>query len=248
MAAFPLYHLSQAPSSQSVAKQRLEETHERHFAVLVDCQTEGIGRLGRVWHSRAGNLSLSIVTEPPAVIRDILPLALAVVVLKAMIQLRPELCLKLSLKWPNDILLDGKKISGLLIQTGQQPHEYYIMGIGVNLVFAPQLNDKAAPQRYHATCFADHVTPPTAKQLAQTILECWQWGMSQSPAWLLQEWQYYAHQPGCYLSVQQGNSYQAGEFLGLDAQGRLRLKTSQGEKIIVAGECFLTPPAVTAEH
>lgn len=96
-------------------------------------QTAGLGRHGHSWHSEAGaGLYFSIVLEPS----DVLTLALGLAAQEAIAQLTGIAC---DLRWPNDLMLDGKKVAGILVQLAGQRA---IAGIGINLnhtSFPPEL-------------------------------------------------------------------------------------------------------------
>jgi BirA family biotin operon repressor/biotin-[acetyl-CoA-carboxylase] ligase len=111
--------------------------------VLSDRQTAGQGRHGHTWHSEAGNgIYCSIVLEPsPA-----LTLALGVATVEAIAQACSIVC---DLRWPNDLMLDGRKVAGILVQlSGAQA----IAGIGINVnhtAFPPELSNEATSLRIH---------------------------------------------------------------------------------------------------
>ena len=102
---------------------------EEGLAILAEHQTSGRGRFGRVWRSRPGSaLLLSIVLYPPPELRraSILTALAAVAVAEAVYQLTS---LQARIKWPNDLLVRGNKISGILIEQGSAT----VVGIGLNL-------------------------------------------------------------------------------------------------------------------
>ncbi|HXA51233.1 MAG TPA: biotin--[acetyl-CoA-carboxylase] ligase [Candidatus Acidoferrum sp.] len=111
--------------------------------VLADRQTAGQGRHGHTWHSEPGNgIYCSIVLEPaPA-----LTLALGIATVEAIAQACGIVC---DLRWPNDLMLDGRKVAGILVQlSGAQA----IAGIGINVnhaEFPPDLRGEATSLRIH---------------------------------------------------------------------------------------------------
>ena len=99
-------------------------------ALMARRQTAGRGRLGRVWISQPGNLHLSILLRPGPILHP------GHWSLMAGVALHQTLARSnLRLKWPNDLLLDGAKVAGILIDAAPG---WLVMGIGVNLAWAPQ--------------------------------------------------------------------------------------------------------------
>ncbi|MDR2901539.1 MAG: biotin--[acetyl-CoA-carboxylase] ligase [Lactobacillales bacterium] len=96
--------------------------------IIADIQTGGKGRNGRMWQSPKGNLFLSAVLPDYGDLTPYLSFLAGVAVVEAL----PEWPLKL--KWPNDVLLDGKKICGILLEREENK---VIMGIGINVSTLP---------------------------------------------------------------------------------------------------------------
>ncbi|TEU01069.1 MAG: biotin--[acetyl-CoA-carboxylase] ligase [Dehalococcoidia bacterium] len=132
-----LLYLTRATSTQDVARVEAERNAPEGTAVLAEEQTGGRGRLGRSWVSPAGkNLYLTLVMRPPArrlrVLSIVAPLAMAEA-------LEDAAGLTCRIKWPNDILVGGRKIAGVLIETdlAGEAVKYALVGMGVNVNFDP---------------------------------------------------------------------------------------------------------------
>ncbi len=116
------------------------------FGTLALEQTGGVGKRSRAWHSPVGNLYISFVVDKMLCKEQDLNLSLAEVVLKSVVATGRTLDLlvqkkgKLQYKWPNDVLFDGKKIAGILIEKLENK---FIIGIGVNLNAPPKIKDYA---------------------------------------------------------------------------------------------------------
>jgi BirA family biotin operon repressor/biotin-[acetyl-CoA-carboxylase] ligase len=130
-----LLYLTRATSTQDVARVEAERNAPEGTAVLAEEQTGGRGRLGRSWVSPAGkNLYLTLVMRPPArrlrVLSIVAPLAMAEA-------LEGAAGLTCRIKWPNDVLVGGRKIAGVLIETdlAGAAVKYALVGIGVNVNF-----------------------------------------------------------------------------------------------------------------
>jgi BirA family biotin operon repressor/biotin-[acetyl-CoA-carboxylase] ligase len=120
-------------STQDAAKKLVEKGVEEGV-VVADIQTSGRGRISRIWHSPRGGLWLSIILRPKVApiycLRLVLISGLAVV--KAIHKVTG---LNALIKWPNDVLIDGRKICGILIEseTVDDLVKYVIVGIGINV-------------------------------------------------------------------------------------------------------------------
>ena len=119
-------------STMETAKQEAQQGAEEGTAVIADEQTTGRGRLKRVWLSPKGNIALSVILRPSIAC---LPSLIMLASLAAMHSIDAITGLKPQLKWPNDVLISGKKVCGILIESKIQADtaDYAIIGIGVNV-------------------------------------------------------------------------------------------------------------------
>lgn len=101
------------------------------MVIVAEAQSDGRGRRGRRWDSAPGGLYLTAVLKPGSR-SGLLPLLAGVAVAEAV---RDLTGLKAELKWPNDVLIDGKKVAGVLVESGWSGGEvkFVLLGIGVNL-------------------------------------------------------------------------------------------------------------------
>lgn len=134
-------------------------------AALALRQTNGVGRRGRSWSSEPGNLALSLgimVTGEEALPLLTFACGLALHTVCA----RYVAAEKLRLKWPNDLYLDGRKLSGLLAQGRQLPGvgSEVVVGVGVNLAWAPDGLEPAA------VALAEFATAPSPETFARELL------------------------------------------------------------------------------
>jgi len=123
-------------STNSEAKRRSADEPEG-AVLLSEVQTAGRGRLGRQWLSPGGNIWLTVLLKPelPATKIPSLTSVAAAAVCLALEQLRPSIADRLQIKWPNDILLNGRKIGGILteMQVSAAKVQAVILGIGLNV-------------------------------------------------------------------------------------------------------------------
>lgn len=125
-------YLPSVPSTMDAARQEALKGVGEGTVVVAGEQTEGRGRLKRSWLTPKGNIALSIILYP-----DIksLPYLIMVASLAVVKSIESIIGLKGKIKWPNDILIDGKKVCGILIENELSGNRivYSIVGIGINV-------------------------------------------------------------------------------------------------------------------
>jgi BirA family biotin operon repressor/biotin-[acetyl-CoA-carboxylase] ligase len=199
-------------------------------------QTAGRGRQGREWFDGAGNFMGSTVVAlgeagpPPASLSFVAALAVRDAVVGVLGEGAP-----LTLKWPNDVLLDGGKLSGILLEMVRGS---IVVGIGVNLARAPQVEGRKT------AALADLAPPPRLEDFAASLvasfnrrLEAWRtYGLGATlHAFVNQS----IHSQGSPLTVHDTDgSVLSGSFAGLEeSDGALRLRLADGsERVIRAGD------------
>jgi BirA family biotin operon repressor/biotin-[acetyl-CoA-carboxylase] ligase len=118
-------------STQTVAKEHLATGQGAGIVIVAEGQTDGRGRRNRSWHSPDGGLYMTVLLKPVGEVR-LIPLLGGVVVAEA---IRATAGLGVGLKWPNDVLIGGKKVGGVLAESGWSNEEvrHVLLGMGVNL-------------------------------------------------------------------------------------------------------------------
>ncbi len=144
-----IYHFKEVESTNEVAKELGEKGLQEGTMVIAEKQTRGKGRLGRQWQSPSTGLWFSLILRPDIPPRDAPQLSLLAA---AALQqtLHQELDIEAKIKWPNDILVNNKKICGILTEMkGEMDRlNYIVMGVGINVNqlekdFAPELLEQA---------------------------------------------------------------------------------------------------------
>jgi BirA family biotin operon repressor/biotin-[acetyl-CoA-carboxylase] ligase len=195
-------------------------------------QSAGKGRQGRAWAGGEGNFFGSTLVElrpgdPPA---PTLSLAAGLALIEAVDVAAPGL--PLMLKWPNDLLLGGDKLGGILLE---RSGERIVAGFGVNLASAPELVDRKAVSLKGAV--APKAFAPLLAASFARLLALWR---SSEPGAIARAWQMRAHQPGALLTVHTGADERvSGRFEGIEPDGALRLRTDAGIEIVRAGDVSL---------
>ncbi|MDV3456775.1 biotin--[acetyl-CoA-carboxylase] ligase [Sphingomonas sp. HF-S4] len=196
-------------------------------------QTGGKGRQGRAWASPEGNLYIStLVRVRPG---EPSPATLALVAAVALDDTARVFGLEPLLKWPNDLLVDGAKLSGILLERAD---DAVVIGFGVNLAHHPDDLGRAA------TSFAAHGAAPDPSVFAETLAEAFarwlsRWRDGIAP--VRDRWLARAHPKGTALTARLADgSAIDGLFDGLDPQGALILRLADGSaRVIHAGDVFL---------
>jgi len=147
-----IYH-SSVTSTNDLAKQEAQRGAAEGTVVVADEQVAGKGRLKRVWLSPKGSIALSVILYP-AIAH--LPSLIMVASLAVAHSIEAVTGLKPQLKWPNDILINGKKVVGILIENSVRGNtvNYAVIGIGINI----NLNIPDIPE-----------IPPTATSLSDEL-------------------------------------------------------------------------------
>jgi len=239
--AFRLISYDVVGSTNDEAKRLARAGAEEGTLVQALEQTAGRGRRGRVWASPRGNLYASLILRPGYSVGRAAQLgfvaALAVGETLDAISSGLE---GLSYKWPNDVLVDGCKIAGILLESelreGEIP-EFVILGVGINLISSPRDTE------FPATSLAEQgwqpVSPTDALEEFTRHFEPWErrWRGEGFPpvraAWLAR-----AMSLGQPIRVQLESATLHGRFLDIDQQGALLLESAGELRRIAAGEIF----------
>jgi BirA family biotin operon repressor/biotin-[acetyl-CoA-carboxylase] ligase len=193
---------------------------EGDWLVTLD-QTAGKGRQGRQWVTKRGNFfGSTLVTlrsdDPPA---QSLSLAAGLALIEAVDAALPGL--PLLLKWPNDLLLDGAKLAGILLE---RQGERVVIGFGVNLAAAPEIPGRSAA--HLASRLSPESFAPLLAGAMTRILSLWR---SSGPQDFARAWLARAHPAGTELKVHGSDSGEIrGRFDGIEPDGSLRLRLPDG--------------------
>lgn len=227
-------------SSNDVAMAHLQAGGAAPHFVVALSQNGGRGRLGRSWVSRRGNLfaSLALIDPAPRALVYQLSFVAAVAVLEALVAsgLSRQ---RVSLKWPNDVLVDGKKISGILVEGTVLPSRQMgvVIGCGINIVDHPA--DALYPVTdLHASGISQSLESVFGffADACATMLRLYAAG-SGFPS-IRSKWMAAAHGIGAPIIIREPMRERAGQFFGLDETGRLLLDEAGQISSIVVGDVF----------
>ena len=211
-----------------------------HCVVVAEHQTQGRGRRGRTWVSPVGAniyFSMSVEFESGVAAVEGLSLVVGLSLLRALDSLG---CAGVGLKWPNDLLVDGKKIAGVLLEmTGDVTGPCnVVIGIGLN-VKMPQSFALDIGQPYTDLCAHMRDAPDRNRVVATMIkhldaaLEIFR---AEGFEPFRQEWEARDVYSGCMVELSAGRSSLQGRVAGLTSAVGLRLDTVDGEKVVTGGE------------
>lgn len=202
--------------------------------VVADRQSGGRGRSGRDWVSAPGNLyaSLLFTTRAPVAKAHQVSLVAGVAAFEAIAARGGPAHPELRLKWPNDILIKGRKAGGILVESTALAagHLGVIVGIGINVVSHPEVTGGLP-----ATHLAAHGIAPTCDDLLESldlalIQAVSTWAAGEDFAAIRAAWMARAGPLGEGVSVNAGRERVAGRYAGLDEDGALLLDLQDGER------------------
>lgn len=233
----PIHHLATVDSTNSEARRHLDFGEPAPFWVISDEQTEGRGRLGRSWVSKPGNL-YSTFTFPFTALPNTAS-QISFVAALAIHDVATSLIIgaDISLKWPNDCLINGAKFSGVLAEM----HEgNMILGMGLNVLHEPE------DLPYKATCIAAHSNSATVADVfaaQQLKLKKWLqiWDSAQGFQHIHRGWEARCSAIGKPMSLDTGRGLLHGTFVGLAPDGGLVLNHNNTSTIHHAGDVRIIP-------
>ncbi|MGH6988604.1 MAG: biotin--[acetyl-CoA-carboxylase] ligase, partial [Stellaceae bacterium] len=208
--------------------------------ITADVQTAGRGRQGRRWQSPPGNLYASILLRPdraPAAAAQ-LGFAASLAAAEALSPLLPPQC-EPRCKWPNDVLIEGRKIAGILLEseaTGLRL-QWLVIGIGINIAAHPA--DAETPATSLAALGVPALAPSDLlSAVGEKLLSWYEVWQAEGFAPLRVAWRARADNIGGEIRVRAAAGDERGRFVDLDEAGALVLENEHGRRHISAGAVF----------
>lgn len=222
-----LYYYSKLSSTMNIAKQKARQQAAEGTVVMAVEQTSGRGRLGRKWISPEGNLALSIILKPTI---DILPQLIMIASLAVIRAIKKTTGVEAEIKWPNDVLIRGKKVCGILIENEIRQDRvcFAIVGIGINIALdpstTPEISSVATSLSYESGRKVDKekVTIALCNELEHLYLE------AQAGAPVYQGWKQHMGTLGKCIHVMTGESVEKGLAETVTERGNLILRRANG--------------------
>jgi BirA family transcriptional regulator, biotin operon repressor / biotin---[acetyl-CoA-carboxylase] ligase len=227
-------------STSRTLRELAQEGEPEGTVVVAEEQRAGRGRLGRGWASPKGGLWFSVLLRPPAAPAEapVLSLMAGAAVADA---LRKGLGLEARLKWPNDVLVSGKKLCGILAESRSDARlEYVILGIGINANFLVS----ALPEelRRSAVTVREVLRHPVDRMaLLRDILRELDGGYrafrAGDTASIIARWKELSETLGRTVRVETATGFVEGVAGDVDARGALVVRTPEGPVTVDSGDC-----------
>lgn len=229
------YEYDEVASTNDIIKEYCTAKGQK-VIVKANSQTAGRGRRGRSWLGIEGNLFFSLALESSLKNVSRLVLISGLSLLKTIKYFSNTINVKI--KWPNDVLIEGGKISGILLEKAQ--NDYFVIGIGVNIVGSP----KDVDALYKVTSLAENNIDVSADKFLRRFIDIFTDNLAKYEnknfEFLRKEWLENAVGLGEQIIVRQENkSEKKGIFTDLDENANLLLETMEGIQKITAGDVFI---------
>jgi len=238
-----VYYFSELKSTNIIAKEKASHKAEginEGALIIAERQSAGKGRLGREWFSPTGGIWLSIILYPqlsPSYISRITLMA-AVAVVKAI-----KICTQIEsqIKWPNDILINEKKVCGILTEMSAEPDiiNWVVVGIGINIniehqEFPEDIQENAISLK---EVFGKEISRVKMVQIFLQEFEKYYENLNRRKfSSILKEWKLYSHTLRRKIKVDMGERIITGEAVEINEEGALILKKEDGKLVkIISG-------------
>ncbi|OLP58766.1 biotin--[acetyl-CoA-carboxylase] ligase [Xaviernesmea oryzae] len=229
------------PSTNSEALAAARAGDPGHLWITARRQSAGRGRRGRAWTSVDGNLyaSLLLIEPAPLLALQSLPLVAALAAHEAVASALP-LGIEARIKWPNDILIEGRKAVGILLESEELPdgRRAVVAGIGINVAQAPDhgLYPVTSIRELGGTLSADEVFAHLYRSMAAGLSL---WNRGEGLRAIVAAWRSRAAGIGERITVNLPNGSLSGTFENIDEEGQLVLRDDGGaHRLISAGDVF----------
>ncbi len=213
---------------------------EQGTVVLASRQTEGRGRLGRTWESPDGGAYFSAILRPEVSPAEVASLALAVAL--GIAEALETLGMASAVKWPNDVLADGGKVAGVLLEMAAETDrvDWVVVGVGVN-VRRPEHAGGGAPGAAYLRDSVEARVPEAVAALLDGIASVYLRWLGGGFRSLHSGYESRLAMLGAPVRVSglDGTVRAEGMILGVDSEGRLLVESSDGVEAVVAGEVTL---------
>ena len=239
---FELLYFEELDSTNNEAKRRiLEGILPAQCVIRAKKQSSGRGRHGKSWDSLEGNLFFSIILPRTGPLDSMTQLSfissLAIEKAISNLLLKYKKRPKIELKWPNDVLLNNKKLSGILIESAGSNNEYMIIGIGINITKSPKLIEYEATDLHSEEIYFTN-SDDILHQIITNFLKYYYLWIAEGFLPIRKKWIKKSKALGDIISVKTNQSRISGKFIDIDFRGSIRLEVSSGQI------CSVTPQEV----
>ena len=241
--AYRLVALDSVGSTNDEARRLAEEGAEDGTLVWAREQSDGRGRRGRHWESPRGNLYLSLVLRPQCSLAEAAQLGFvaALGLGDAIGSVAPPL-IEATYKWPNDVLVNGRKAAGILLESqgGEgSACDWLVLGLGANLASFPEDTEFPATSLRFEGCPLEVDEVALLEAFAKHFLTWVNRWLEEGFAPIRKGWRNHAHGLGEVTRVRLAREELSGVFKDLDETGALILGVADGgERRVTAGEVY----------
>lgn len=239
---FNIQHFSSVDSTNKEAMRQATQGAAEGLVVVAKSQTDGKGRLGRKWHTVSGSLAMTVLLKPNIKAAEVPKMSLlaAVALHEALSQFSPHI----GIKWPNDLLVHGKKLSGILTEMRCEGEKVkaVILGLGINISTPPEgwPSDITQPCTDLKTASGIRVENDDVITRILESLDIWYTRFLEEGFTPIHEAWWKAHlASGKTVRVHNGHEYIEGIAYALAEDGALRLLVNGEEQRIIAGDVSL---------
>ena len=239
-AGHPVVYEEEQKSTNQTAKMLAEQGASHGTLVVAERQVSGRGRRGRTWHSPKGSgIWMSILLSPQIhpMSASMLTLVAAMAVYDA-ISSRVEGC---AIKWPNDIVINGRKVCGILTEMSSELDNihYVVIGIGINV------NTDDFPEDIAAVAASMHVITGEYYKRAEIIADVWksfekyydQFLQTENLSLMVESYNQRLVNMGRKVYIEERGSQYEGTACGIDSEGALLVEKTDGTRTaVISGE------------
>jgi len=239
-----IYYFEEIDSTQNFALQIAQNKKENGTIIIAQKQTQGKGRLNRKWISPKGGIWFSIILQPDFTIQEsvLLPIVTSVALSNA---IQKSLKIKTNVKWPNDLTLHGKKISGIIIDATLQSNEIenIIIGVGINYkIKSKELEKKIinTPNFYGVDSLLNESQDDQPIILVKNFIHELERKIDElsngRKSKIIKEWTKNSETINKKITINTTNGKISGVAKKIDSDGALIIKTKRGFERILVGD------------
>lgn len=235
---YNLLSFEKVDSTNEEAKRIAKCGAKGNFLIVAEEQISGKGQKGRSWKSPIGNLYMTIMLETNFTLKDLIQIpfltanalvdTISSMVELGMLRINPN---QISLKWPNDLLIDGKKLAGILIETLQVDGSNFIfIGIGVNIFDAPQVENVKTASLKNDCDYLGDVEQFMVELVKNFDLLYFNWSHARNFVEIRKKWLAKAHNLHKVITIDNGHRRISGIFREIDEEGAIVVEVASGDR------------------
>jgi len=236
--AFKFFNFQILSSTNDKAKE-LAKKNKNNLVIISERQERGRGRFGRKWSSELGGLYMTVILKEKDLDKArYLTFIAAISVAKSVRKLSN---LNAKVKWPNDVLVNDKKICGILTETVSEKENYALIGIGVNInqkKFGKNITNKATSLKIETN--KSYNIKNISKTIIKEFNKLYNNYKNKNYIKIISIWKKYSHTLGKKIKAETLSGVYIGKAVDVDNNGDLILKLNNGTiKKIVEGDIFV---------